>query len=237
MIKKLSFADKIIQYNKKLSCITLNLPNGFRVVNPFAGESKEQVQKITNAFNKKYYEDNKPRYLILGSSPARRGTAVTGVPFEDAVHLQKETGIMIKNFYINKASSNFLYDVIEKYGGVEKFYTNFYLNFVCPLGIVKTNSKGNEINCNFYDSKELQISLYDFIVESVRTIISFGIDTSVCFCIGSGKNFLVLNEINKKYKFFNAIIPLEHPRYIMQYNSQNKEKFLNKYLDALGNRL
>ena len=41
MIKKLSFADKIIQYNKKLSCITLNLPNGFRVVNPFAGESKE----------------------------------------------------------------------------------------------------------------------------------------------------------------------------------------------------
>lgn len=35
------------------------------------------------------------------------------------------------------------------------------------------------------------------------------------------------------YNFFEKIIPLEHPRYIMQYNSKNKETFINKYLAAL----
>lgn len=77
--------------------------------------------------------------------------------------------------------------------------------------------------------------MQNFIIESIRTIISFGIDTSVCFCIGSGKNFSILNEINKKYNFFENIIPLEHPRYIMQYNSKNMETFFNKYLVALKN--
>lgn len=233
MSQSLSFAEKVMQYNNNLSEVNLNLPHGFKIVNPFAEGNHEQIQKITSTFYKKYYNDNQTRYLILGSSPARRGTAITGVPFEDAEHLQKETGILVDNFHINKSSSNFLYDVIERYGGTTKFYSNFYLNFVCPLGIVKMSSKGNEINCNFYDRKDLQASLYDFIVDSIRTIIDFGIDTSVCFCIGSGNNYLVLNEINKKYNFFNKIIPLEHPRYIMQYNSCDKEKFLNKYLEAL----
>lgn len=235
MNKELTFAHNVLQYNKTLSSIQLDLPDGFRIINPFAGDSKDIVQGITKTFYEKYYNDNEIRYLILGSSPARRGTAVTGVPFEDAFHIQKETGIIIENFYVNKSSSNFLYDVIEKYGGVKAFYSKFFLNFVFPLGIVKTNSKGNEVNCNFYDSKILQYYLQNFIIESIRTIISFGIDTSVCFCIGSGKNFSVLNEINKKYKFFGMIIPLEHPRYIMQYNSKNRESFLNKYLTALNN--
>ena len=235
MNKELTFAHNVLQYNKTLSSIQLNLPDGFRIVNPFAVDSKDIVQGITKTFYEKYYNDNEIRYLILGSSLARRGTAVTGVPFEDAFHLQKETGIIIENFYVNKSSSNFLYDVIEKYGGAKVFYSKFFLNFVFPLGIVKINSKGNEVNCNFYDSKILQDYLQNFIIESIRTIISFGIDTSVCFCIGSGKNFSVLNEINKKYKFFGMIIPLEHPRYIMQYNSKNRESFLNKYLTALNN--
>lgn len=153
----------------------MNLPDGFRIINPFAGNSKEIVQNITKIFYEKYYSDNKSRYLILGSSPARRGTAVTGVPFEDAFHIQKETGIMINNFYVNKSSSNFLYDVIEKYGGAKTFYSRFFLNFVFPLGIVKTNSKSNEVNCYFYDNKNLQKYLQNFIIDSIRTIRSFGI--------------------------------------------------------------
>lgn len=42
-------------------------------------------------------------------------------------------------------------------------------------------------------------------------------------------------EINKKYNFFEKIIPLEHSRYIMQYNSKNMETFFYKYLVALKN--
>ena len=228
-----TFADKVLQFNDYLSHEKLALPDCFKIINPFIGGQKDQVKKITTAFYQKYYSDTIPRRLILGSSPARKGSAVTGVPFEDAKHLQSETGIFIDNFYINKSSSGFLYDVIEKYGGCKKFYANFYMNFVCPLGIVRTKSNGNEVNCNYYENKKLQESLYPFIISTIRSYINLGIDTSVCYCIGSGENYKVLSEINKRYNFFNKIIPLEHPRFIMQYNSKDKDMFLDKYINAL----
>ena len=233
MDKEKTFAQKVLQFNNELSKISMELPDGFKIINPFNGNQKDTVNKITLEFYKKLYNDNNKRRLILGSSPARRGTAITGVPFEDAAHLQKETGIMIDKFYINKSSSGFLYDVIETYGGCEKFYSDFYMNFVCPLGIVKISSKGNEVNCNYYDSKKLQAALYQLIVRSIQTQIDFGIDTSVCYCIGSGQNYDFLTKINNEYHFFQKIIPLEHPRFIMQYNSKRKDIFLEKYLKAL----
>ena len=233
MNKKKTFAEHILQFNDNLSHEELDLPSGFKVINPFKGEQKEQVRKVTTLFYQKYYNDIHTRRLILGSSPARQGSAVTGVPFEDASHLQSETGIFVDNFYINKSSSGFLYDVIKKYGGYDKFYTDFYMNFVCPLGIVRINSKGSEVNCNYYENKKLQEALYLFIVSTIRSQIAFGIDTSVCYCIGSGENYRFLSEINKKYNFFNKIIPLEHPRFIMQYNSKNKDIFIEKYISSL----
>lgn len=219
-----------------MSNIVLSLPEEYYICNPFKSENKEQIKKITDIFYKKYYNDTNKRYLILGSSPARKGTAMTGIPFEDANHLYNITGIKIDDFYINKSSSNFLYQVMEQYGGCEKFYKDFFMSFVCPLGIVKLSSKGNQVNCNYYENKELENNLYNFIVSSIRKQISFGIDTSICYCIGSGENFKFLTKINKQYNFFDKIIPLEHPRFIMQYNSSDKDKYLSKYLNALNNR-
>jgi len=233
MIEKMNFAEKVLQFNNKLSNESIDLPNGFKIINPFKGDSKEMVKKITTSFYQKYYNDTHTRRLILGSSPARRGTAVTGVPFEDAKHLQSETGIFIDKFYINQSSSNYLYDVIQEYGGCKKFYSDFFMSFVCPLGIVRKNSKGNEVNCNYYENKKLQDALYSFIVRSISSQIDFGIDTSVCYCIGSGENYNFLSEINKKYNFLKTIIPLEHPRFIMQYNSKHKDIFMEKYLSSL----
>lgn len=235
MNNQFTFADSVIEFNKKLTQKTFSLPQNFKIINPFIGEQKEKILKISTTFYRKYYNDNNKRKLILGSSPARRGSAIIGIPFEEANHLQKETGILIDNFYINKSSSNFLFDVMEQYGGIKKFYSNFYMNFVCPLGIVKINEIGKETNFNYYENKELQESLYTFIVDSIRDIINFGIDTSVCYCIGSGENFKFLTEINNKYNFFEKIIPLEHPRFIMQYNKNRKNEFMKKYLDALNN--
>lgn len=234
MINKKTFAKSVLEFNEWLSGINLDLPDDYSFNNPFNGENKEEIKKITNIFYSKYYNDSNKRKLIIGSSPARRGTAITGIPFEDASHLYKETGIMIENFYINKSSSNFLYDVMEQYGGCEKFYKDFLMNFICPLGIVKVNLKGNEVNANYYENKKLEKALYNFIVTSLKKLISFGIDTSVCYCIGSGENFKFLTKINEEYNFFDKIVPLEHPRFIMQYNSANKDKYLEKYLDKLN---
>lgn len=233
MVKQKSFSDKVLEFNDELSNMAINLPENYHISNPFNSENKEKIKEMTHIFYKKYYNDNNKRYLILGSSPARRGTAVTGIPFEDANHLYKITGIKIDDFYINKSSSDFLYEVMEQYGGCEKFYKEFFMSFVCPLGIVKVNSNGNYVNCNYYENKKIESNLYDFIVYSLKKQISFGIDTSICYCIGSGENFKFLTRINEQYHFFDKIIPLEHPRFIMQYNSKDKDTYLNKYTDAL----
>ena len=92
------------------------------------------------------------------------------------------------------------------------------------------------INCNYYDSKKLQEALYSLIVSSIQAQIDFGIDTSMCYCIGSGENYTFLSKVNDKYKFFKEIIPLEHPRFIMQYNSKYKDEYLEKYLNALNQK-
>lgn len=230
MKKEITIAQKILGFDEKLSKTSLVIPEGFKVINPY---SNLKVKEITTKFYNRFYNDTSKRRMILGSSPARRGTSLTGVPYEDAVHLQKETGIIIDDFYVNKSSSNFLYDIIEKYGGCEKFYKDFYMNFVCPLGIVRITQKGSEVNCNYYEYKNLKNSLYEFIVNSIKEQLTFNIDTSVCYCIGSGENYKFLLEINQKYNFFENIIPLEHPRFIMQYNSKNKEMYFEKYMNAL----
>ena len=225
-------SEKILKYCENLSKIEIEPFENYKIINPYK-DNKKQIKEITTKFYTKYYNDNNKRRLILGSNPARRGTALTGIPFEDAVHIQQETGIFIDNFYINKSSSNFIYDVIKEYGGCDKFYSDFYMNFVFPLGITKINSNGNELNCNYYEKKCFEKKLSQYIIESIKEILTFNIDTSICYCIGSGKNYDFLLKLNEKYNFFKRIIPLEHPRFIMQYNSKNKDFYLKKYLDAL----
>ena len=100
MQQEMTIAQKILKFDEKLSKTLLDIPEGFKIINPY---NNLNVKEITTRFYNKFYNDNNKRRIILGSSPARRGTAVTGVPYEDAAHLQKETGIFIDNFYVNKS--------------------------------------------------------------------------------------------------------------------------------------
>ena len=231
-MKSKTIAQKILAFNDALKSASINLPEKYRLIKPFAGANQQQIAQIIHRFYHRYYHDDKRRFMILGSSPARRGTALTGVPFEDVNHLQKDTGISIDAFGANKRSSSFLYEVMEEYGGRQNFYKQFYMSFVCPLGIEKINLKGNWINCNYYENAVLKKCLYLFIVDSLRRQIDFNIDTSVCFCIGSGENFKFLSNINNEYHFFDTIVPLEHPRFIMQYNADRKEEFIQKHVNT-----
>lgn len=227
-------AQEILEFNDNLGRVSLEVLKGFNLINAFNGANKDTVKRVLYKFYAKYYNDTDKRFMILGSSPAQRGTALTGVPFEDVNHLQEDTGISINAFGANKRSSSFLYEVMEKYGGRQNFYKQFYMGFVCPLGIEKINLKGNWVNCNYYENAALKKCLYPFIVDSLRRQIDFNIDTTVCFCIGSGENFKFLTNINNKHHFFDTIVPLEHPRFIMQYNADRKEEFMQKYVNALS---
>ena len=227
-------AQEILEFNDNLGRVSLEVLKGFNLINAFNGVNKDTVKRVLHKFYTEYYNDTDKRFMILGSSPARRGTALTGVPFEDVNHLQKDTGISLDAFGANKRSSSFLYEVMEEYGGRQNFYKQFYMSFVCPLGIEKINLKGNWVNCNYYENAALKKCLHHFIVDSLRRQIDFNIDTTVCFCIGSGENFKFLTNINNKHHFFDTIVPLEHPRFIMQYNADRKEEFIQKYVNTLS---
>ena len=229
-MKPKTTAQKILEFYDRLKNVGINLPEKHRLINPFTGANQQQIAQIIHRFYHRYYHDDKRRFMILGSSPARRGTALTGVPFEDVNHLQKDTRISLDASGANKRSSSFLYEVMEEYGGCQNFYKQFYMSFVCPLGIENINLKGNWVNCNYYENAALKKCLHPFIVDSLSRQIDFNIDTTVCFCIGSSENFKFLTNINNEHHFFDAIVPLEHPRFIMQYNADRKEEFMQKYV-------
>lgn len=129
-----TLADKIIAFNRKLD-FTGTLPPGIRIMNPF--REQEAVMNISSAFYRKYYDDNTPRHLILGINPGRFGAGLTGIPFTDPGHLTEQCGIPYSGPIAHEPSSVFVYDMIQAFGGVEAFYSLFYISAVCPLGFTK----------------------------------------------------------------------------------------------------
>ncbi len=226
----MNLAEKIISFNTSLK-FTGKLPENIRIMNPFL--ENPNALEVSSNFYRKFYNDNNARTLILGINPGRLGAGVTGIPFTDTKRLIEICKLKLPNVSTHEPSSVFVYEVIEAYGGVTSFYNNFYINSVCPLGFVIENKNGSRKNYNYYDSKDLQNKMKPFIIETIQKQISFGIKTEVCFCLGSGKNYKFLNELNKEMGFFEKIVPLDHPRYVMQYKAKHKEEYLDKFLKAL----
>lgn len=224
-----TFADKIISFNKNI-VFNGKLPKNISIMNPF--KENEEALNISTQFYKKFYNDNNKRHVILGINPGRFGAGVTGVPFTDTKRLLNECGLEFSGKPTHEPSATFIYEMINAYGGVEKFYGKFYIHSICPLGFTIINDKGKEINYNYYDSKELTETVYDFIIGNLKKQISFGISTDVCFLFGTGKNEKFVRKLNDEFHFFKKIIALEHPRYIMQYRSKSKPVYLEKYLSA-----
>lgn len=225
-----TFADQVNTFNKNLT-FRGELPEGIEVMNPF---EKQEILNITVDFYNKYYADNRERYLILGINPGRFGAGLTGIPFTDPKHLVNVCKISYPEKPVHEPSSVFIYDMIEAYGGIEKFYAKFYINSVSPLGFTQKQKNGKEINYNYYDSKDLVAATKGFIVESIQKQLEFGIKTDVCFCLGTGKNYKFLNRLNNEYNFFKKVIPLEHPRYIIQYKMKSKDQYITKYIMSLN---
>ncbi len=227
----MTFANKVIAFNRQL-VFTDPLPAGIRMMNPF--RENEQVEATITAFYKKFYNDNNKRHLILGINPGRFGGGVTGIPFTDTKRLTAECGIAYAGRSTHEPSSVFVYDVVNAYGGPTSFYADFFINSICPLGFTKVVSDGKEVNYNYYDSKALSAAVYDFMVASLHKMVEFGVHRDVCFSLGL-RNAGFIEKINAQYKFFQKIVPLEHPRFVMQYQLKRKQEYIDKYLIELSN--
>ena len=226
----MTFAKKAIRFNNQLRYTGHPLPPGIRMMNPFTDSNQPLL--ISGKFYQKYYNDAGPRYLILGINPGRYGAGLTGIPFTDPKRLQSECKISYSGKQTHEPSSVFIYDMIRAYGGAEAFYRAFYINSICPLGFTSVNAKGKEKNYNYYDSWQLREAVRPFIIENIRMLIDMGVRRDICFCFGTGENEKFLTKLNKEYDFFEKIIALEHPRYIMQYKHVKKNDYIHKYLTA-----
>lgn len=224
-----TFANRVIDYNQNLQFVG-HLPDGFTVLNPYFGNPETMV--VMRKFYEKFYNDNRKRKFLIGINPSRNGAGVTGVPFTDTKRLEHVCGIPMQSAHTHEISSVFLYDVIQAYGGPDVFYKNIYINSPFPLAIVRQKGEGKFVNANYYDNKSLFNAVKDFMIESLKTHISMGVDTEEVYVLGI-KNAAFLEKINQEEKLFGKMVVLEHPRYIQQYRPRDRESYIDKYIISL----
>lgn len=223
-----SFAVQVIEFNRTLH-YTGKLPDDFQVLNPYL--DNPETLEVMQQFYHKYYNDSNRRKFLLGVNPSRHGAGVTGVPFTDTKRLQSICGIKMHSACTHEVSSVFVYDMIAEYGGPEEFYREVYINSPFPLAIVR-KSKRNWVNANYYDDKALFNDVKDFIIDSLKKHLSLNLDASEVFIMGK-KNAGFLTKINQEANLFGKMTVLEHPRYIQQYKSKEKQLYIDKYILAL----
>jgi hypothetical protein len=228
-----TIAERVIRFNKQLQFDDL-LPAGFQVLNPFL--ENPETMKVMQAFYHQFYNDSKPRKLILGINPSRHGAGVTGVPFTDTKRLESVCGIAMQSAHTHEISSVFMYDMIAAYGGVSDFYQHFYINSPFPLAIIRQTKDNKWLNANYYDDAELYRLVKDFMIESLKAHISLGLDTDEVYILGK-KNASFIQKINKEAQLFKTLKVLEHPRFIQQYQSKNKHIYIDKYIATFNNCL
>src|SRR5438046_8428437 len=142
----MALAKKILSFLKNLE-LEVELPPGVEIMNPFRDLATFELCK---KFYRKYYSDNKPRYLILGINPGRFGGGVTGIPFTDPIRLQNDCEIENPWAKKQELSSVYMYEMINAFGGPRAFYEKFYITAISPLGFTKNNK-----NLNYYDDQLL----------------------------------------------------------------------------------
>lgn len=218
------FVDKILHFLQSLE-IKASLPKDVEVLNPYQDKT---TFGFCEEFYRKYYSDKNPRTLILGINPGRLGGGLTGIPFTDPKKLQERCGIINNLQKRGELSADFIHLAIDAMGGLESFYSKFYFSSVSPLGFIQEGK-----NLNYYDIPALQQTLKPFIISSLQKQIGFGLNTHICFVLGEGKNFKYVKALNDEMHFFKTIIPLAHPRFIMQYKRKQLPNYINEYARKL----
>ena len=73
--------------------------------------------------------------------------------------------------------------------------------------------------------------------EWIAQQFKFGLSAKVCICVGEGKNFEFLTEMNQKHNLFDEIVALPHPRFIMQYKRKELKNYMKIYQQKLTESL
>jgi hypothetical protein len=223
-VKKKSLSNEILKFYQTLSP-DFSMPEGVSVMHPYGAP---EVWSVVTEFYQKFYGDRNPRMILFGINPGRFGAGVTGVPFTDPIRLENVCGVSNPFEKRFELSSEFVYEVVEAWGGPQAFYASFFVSALSPLGFLREGK-----NLNYYDDKELCRAATPFILDCVVRQKKMCGGGEIAFCLGEGTNYKFFCRLNAAHGMFREIIPLPHPRWVMQYRRKSKESFVQLYVRRL----
>lgn len=219
-----TFAQKNIRFLNSLRP-DFKLPRGVEVLVPYASR---EVKPVLTAYYKKYYDNTDRRIFLFGINPGRFGSGITGISFTDPVQLKEAAGIDHPFEMRAELSAQFIYAVMKAYGGIPAFTADFFLTSVCPLGFTAAGK-----NYNYYDDPLLERRVRPFVVKTMNKQLAIGARRERAICIGEGDNFKYFSRLNHEHGWFDQLIALPHPRWVMQYRRSRMEAFINQYVSTL----
>ena len=220
-----SFSDNVLEFYRTLH-LNRRLPAGVSFMNPFRDE---KAFDVTRKFYTKFYNDTNTRKFIIGINPGRFGGGITGIPFTDPINLEVHCGIPNDFQKKPELSSTFIYMMINAYGGTTRFYNDFFITALSPLGFVKDGK-----NLNYYDLPKLKAAVEPFVIDCLEKQLTLNVSRDRVYCLGEGENYRYLTGLNQRHKFFREVIPMPHPRFIMQYKRKSLQQYIDRYVEALG---
>ncbi len=218
-----TFADCVINFYKTIKP-PKKLPSGVCVLNPYTDTA---VSDTVTAFYKKYFNDTNKRIFLIGINPGRLGAGATGIAFTDTNAL-RQCGIPNTIPETQELSAEFVYRVIEEYGGPKKFYKHFFITSICPFGFKKDG-----VNFNYYDDTAFMKSITPYIRKTFEIQLSFGAEHTAVV-LGKGKNYNAIRKMNDTFNWFEEVLPLEHPRFIMQYRRKSADEYCHLFVRMLN---
>ncbi len=224
----MSFGKRALAFYKSIA-VPEHLPVGIQGMNPY-GDAR--VRRYAEQFFKRFYADDNPRTFVFGINPGRFGAGLTGIAFTDPVALESRCRIGNDLEKRRELSSMFVYDFIQRWGGPKKFYADFYLTAVSPIGFLRDG-----VNCNYYDDPRLLATVKPFVVRCVNAQLSMGAGREAAIVLGAGKNRDFFDDLNGTHGFFRSLRVLEHPRFIMQYRRRRVADYLQKYSEVFRQAL
>lgn len=220
----MTFSNNILRFFQTLDAPPVSKGN-IEILWPY---SSVGVQNVMMQFYTKFYNDEQQRIFLVGINPGRFGAGVTGLCFTDPIRLKESCGITHNIAGGAELSSDFVYRMIDRFGGVDAFFSRCYMTAMSPVGFIREGK-----NLNYYDVPGLPEQLEGWMAEKMRIQLEAGACTSVAFSMGMGKNYQYLQAFNERHGFFDRIEALPHPRWVMQYRRKRLDEFIQLYIDTI----
>src|SRR4051812_43666511 len=119
----MNWAEHLISFYRNLSP-PQNLPGQIEWLFP---QKNPEIFSLAETFFRKYYTDENSRKIFLGINPGRYGAGVTGVNFTAPKQLKSDCGIEHNLGKGTELSAEFIYAMINAYGGAENFYSKYFI--------------------------------------------------------------------------------------------------------------